>query len=68
MTDKLCCVVQRAAQVSMQDTVILATSAQIRVIPGDSTYASIVTTESSHECLPRRVPNLKLARVRAHCK
>ena len=68
MTDKLCRVVQRAAQISMQDAMILATSAEERVVPCDSTDAPIVTTESPHKRLPRRVPDLELSRVRAHCK
>ena len=68
MTDEFCRVIQRAAQVPVQDAVILASCAEERVVPGDSTDTSIMTTESPHESVPRRVPDLELARVRAHCK
>ncbi len=58
VTDELGRVVLRAAQVSMQDAMVATSSAQERVIPGDSADASVVASHSFHQFVPLGVPDL----------
>ena len=63
MPDQLSRIIVRAAQVSVQDAVVAASSADESVVPGDGADASLVPAEGFKQPILDGVPYLEVARV-----
>ena len=66
MADQLSRIIVRAAQVSVQDAMVAASSADESIVPGDRADASFMPAEGFQKPILDGVPYLKVARVSSY--
>ena len=66
VTEQLCSVILRCPQVSMQDAMVAATSAQEGIVPRNGANTSIVASHRLQKLVLSRVPDLEISCVGAY--